>query len=214
MTVDEYFREEQKKRIRNYQDLNELAQKGQILFTGSSLMEQFPINEISADHGLGKVVYNRGVGGYTTDDFLREIDTMLLNLEPSVVFINIGTNDINARFGESEWLEHLIGNYDRILSILKRKLPDTRVYVMRYYPVNVQAGKSRGIDLGIRANENVNRANEQVKVLAEKYGFTYIDVNEGLTDAEGNLQEAYTVDGIHMYPKAYEIVYQNLLSYL
>lgn len=38
--------------------------------------------------------------------------------------------------------------------------------------------------MGIRTNERVNRANAQVRVLAERDGFAYIDVNEGLTDAE------------------------------
>ena len=32
--------------IENYRRLNKIAVKGQILFTGSSLMEQFPITEL------------------------------------------------------------------------------------------------------------------------------------------------------------------------
>ena len=82
---------------RSYDDLNKIAQKGQILFTGSSLMEQFPVNEIAMSMGITKTIYNRGIGGTTTDDFLAHIGTVLLDLEPSKVFINIGTNDIHER---------------------------------------------------------------------------------------------------------------------
>ena len=39
-------------------------------------------------------IYNRGVSGLNTDEFLENIDTLLLDLEPSKIFINIGTNDI------------------------------------------------------------------------------------------------------------------------
>ena len=89
-----HMKKEQAGKVRSYRALNRVAKKGQILFTGSSLMEQFPVAELAASHDLGKTVYNRGIGGTTTEDFLREIDTVLFDLEPSVVFINIGTNDI------------------------------------------------------------------------------------------------------------------------
>lgn len=130
---------EQEQKVRNFKTLNSMAQKGQILFTGSSLMEGFPIAEMSLSAGLNggqKLIYNRGIGGYTTDDFLREIDTVLLDMEPSVVFINIGTNDMKIYEDGSDWLEHLSGNYDRILAIAKEKLPKTRFYLMAYYPTN------------------------------------------------------------------------------
>lgn len=47
--------------------------------------------------GLDKVIYNRGIGGTTTDDFLAEIDTVLFDLRPSKIFINIGSNDFAER---------------------------------------------------------------------------------------------------------------------
>ena len=83
------FKHEQWEKARNFQILNRNVSKGQILFTGSSLMEQFPVAEIARNHGLDKIIYNRGIGGYTTDDFISEIDTVLFDLAPSKVFINI-----------------------------------------------------------------------------------------------------------------------------
>ena len=50
--------------------------------------------------------------------------------------------------------------------------------------------------------------------IAEKYGFTYIDVNNGLTDETGNLKREFCKDGIHMYADAYDVVYRNLEKYL
>ena len=95
-------------KIRNFGYLNQGALKGQILFTGSSLMEMFPVCEIARSQGIEQVIYNRGVGGLNTDEFLDNIDTLLLDLEPSKIFINIGTNDITKeRFG-NQWMSHLM----------------------------------------------------------------------------------------------------------
>ena len=66
----EYTKDRQRETVESYRRLNKLAVKGQIVFTGSSLMEHFPLNEIAMNHGLNKIVYNRGIGGFTTFDFI------------------------------------------------------------------------------------------------------------------------------------------------
>lgn len=47
-------------KIIRYRQLNQTAQKGQIVFAGSSLMEMFPIEQFVAEDNLPVVVYNRG----------------------------------------------------------------------------------------------------------------------------------------------------------
>ena len=203
--------------IENYRRLNKIAVKGQILFTGSSLMEQFPITELSLTHRLGKIVYNRGVGGFRTEDFISNIHEMLLDLEPSKVFINIGTNDIRSFEDGTAWDDNLQKQYDYILGQCKEKLPEATIYVMAYYPMNetdeefAEIGKMFG---SIRSNEKIRTASNIACSLAEKYGFTFIDVNQGLTDETGNLKREFCKDGIHMYADAYDVVYRNLEKYL
>lgn len=210
------MREEQEKKAKNFHQLNQIAKKGGILFTGSSLMEQFPICEMCVSAGIDKVVYNRGIGGFTTDDFLAFIHEQLLDLEPSVVFINIGTNDMNPQYGE-HWQEHLLTNYRKILTIAKEKLPDTKFYLMAYYPVNDQLPDQEFYVKAmfmVRTNANVRDTNERVKNMAAELGCTYIDVNDGLTDENGRLRAAWTIEGIHMYADAYKRIFENLKPYL
>ena len=204
-------------RLVNYQELNKLVQKGQILFTGSSLMEQFPISELAITHNLGKVIYNRGIGGYQTDDFLRDIDAMLFDLEPSTVFLNIGTNDMNERDDGEDWLEHLMKNYRKIFDLCKEKLPNTKFYIMAFYPINPVIPGAQPLltnMLKIRTKENLAIANKAIADLTAEYGYTYIDVNNGLCDEDGYLKGEFTVEGVHMFADAYEIVYNNLKPYL
>lgn len=202
---------------RSYQDLNKIAQKGQILFTGSSLMEQFPINEIAMSMGVTKVIYNRGIGGTTTDEFLEHINTVLLDLEPSKIFINIGTNDINPRNDGVYWQDHLLANYEKILQIIKEKLPQTEVYMMAYYPINPDlpdAPEWTKFAFQTRTNAAINDTNEKVAVLADKYGYHYIDCNDGIKDGQGRHKAEFSKEGMHMYPAAYVEVFKALRQYL
>lgn len=207
----------QAQRIENYKRLNKIASKNQILFTGSSLMEQFPIHELAAIYKFKKIIFNRGVSGFTTDDFIENIDCMLFDLEPSTVFINIGTNDMKFYDNENSWEDHLEKNYDYILAQCKQRLPNTKVFVMAYYPMAKESEETRSylaLRGSLRSNRKLKCANAIAEALANKYNYKYIDVNDGLTDENGNLKEAFCKDPIHMYADAYDIVFRNLLKYL
>ena len=213
----EYQKMEQQQKIDRYRILNEKIIKGQILFTGSSLMEQFPVNELMMTERIDRIIYNRGIGGFTTADMLQNMDVQIFDPEPSKIFINIGTNDIayhGAPFAEV--LEYMLKNYSDILSQIKTRLPRTQVYMMAYYPVNetdVVNEWNAGAFVN-RNNKNLTVANAAVKDLARQFGYQYIDVNTGLTDERGMLKKEFTIDGIHMYANGYRIVLENMKPYL
>ena len=214
--VQEYFKAEQQQKADRYRVLNRMVKKGQILFTGSSLMEQFPVNELMMTELPGKIIYNRGIGGFTTTDMLNNLDVQIFDLEPSVIFINIGTNDLN---GEDKTLDEVLAalekNYGEILKQISERLPETKVYLMAYYPVNEEAAPetSKGM-IGNRSNKNMPLINARVEALAKAYGYNYINVNDGLTDEKGNLKKEYTIDGVHMYGDAYKVILGNMKKYL
>lgn len=211
------MKQEQALKVINYKTLNRLAKKGGVLFTGSSLMEQFPVAEMAVSAGIPGPVYNRGIGGTTTDDFLREIDTVLLDLEPSKVFINIGTNDMTDRVYGDKWMDHLTQNYETILKTAKERIPGAKIYCMAYYPVNHHLPDANEWTRGMlkdRTLENIAECSHRVSLLAEKYGYEFINVNEGLTNDIGEQKQEFAIDGVHMKAAAYEIVFHNLLPYL
>lgn len=208
-----YFEREKKEKIERYKRLNKFIKKGEIVFVGSSLMEQFPIYELMLDYDINKIIYNRGIGGLTTIELLEILDTCVFDLEPSKIFINIGTNDMN---GEDYNVENLISNYDDILEQITKKLTNTKVYVMAYYPVNKEAANNPWMEktLSIRTNERINKTNESVKKLADKYKVKYIDINKNLYDEENRLKKDYTIEGMHMYGDGYDAILQDLLVYI
>ena len=208
------FEAEKQMKLDSYRQRNAYIQKEKTLFTGSSLMEQFPITEYCLNEGL-PIAYNRGIGGYITDEFLAAIDTVLLDPEPAKLFINIGTNDIRPMPEGEDWFAHLSANYRRICEIIRDRLPGTTVYMMAYYPVNPNApGARENPGMQVRTNENIARANRMVEGLAAEFGFHYIDVNDGLKDEAGNLRIEHTLDGIHFDAAAYRTVFDRLKKYL
>ena len=202
--------------VEKYRHLNKNIRKGQILFVGSSLMEHFPINEILVNRGLDLAIYNRGISGYIIPELLESMNEQIFDLEPSVIFINIGTNDISR---PEETKEDLYRDYKEVLRRIKEKLLLAKGYMMAYYPVNpalaeeIQAWPEAAEAARLR-KERLPWADEVVQELSEEFGYEYIDVNEGLCDEAGELKRELSTDGIHMWPEAYELIFDNMKDYL
>ena len=189
-----------------------MAVKGQILFVGSSLMEMFPIEDFMKERKKNIVVYNRGVGGYKTEDLLNAMDVCIYELEPKRIFINIGTNDLSD---PDISIEEMINNYDRIINEIEERLPGVMLYLMAYYPINYEAAaENMKVCLKIRTNAKIDKANEEVEKLATKHGAKYIDVNDKLKDSAGNLKAEYTIEGMHIKEEGYRAILEDVLKYV
>ncbi|MBP3703973.1 MAG: lysophospholipase [Clostridia bacterium] len=209
--MDEMF----KMKVRNFHCLNEFAKKGEIVFTGSSLCEQFPISEMLQNVEPRIRVYNRGIGGDVTEGLMERMEESVFELEPRKVFINIGTNDI-SRPGYTR--EKLYANYKKILLQIKERLPETKIYIMSYYPVNrevpwIDAELLKNM-FGARTNEELIAVNSGLEAMAKELNCTYINVFDCLLDENGNQCVEYTIDGMHMFANGYKIVLDVLLPYL
>ena len=203
---------DKERKLENYREKNKEAVYGQVVFAGSSLMEMFPINKLLEEHGDDTIIYNRGIGGYVTNELLQVTDVCITDLKPKKVFLNIGTNDLsNPQIPISQMIE----NYDRILCQIEEALPQAVIYLMAYYPVNYEAAAEEMKEcLKIRTNEKIERANEEVKKLAQKHGQHYIDVNKNLKDEQGRLKAEYTIEGMHIKEEGYAAIYDDVMRYV
>lgn len=210
----EGLQNEKRDKLQRYTRLNQYVKKGQILFAGSSLMEQFPIYEFLQDFDLPYHIYNRGIGGYTTVEMMDVMEECVYDLEPAHIFLNIGTNDINM---ENYTLEGLIERYETIISNIQKRLPDAKIYLLAYYPVNEPLGMSvpwLKATFEQRSNKRVDEANKAVEQMAKRLGLQYFDLNDGIKDETGNLKAEYTIEGMHMYANGYKQVLDALLPIL
>ncbi|SDW14432.1 hypothetical protein SAMN05216391_10299 [Lachnospiraceae bacterium KHCPX20] len=52
------------------------------------------------------------------------------------------------------------------------------------------------------------------KNLKKLIGYQYIDVNSGIVDFNGQVKKELSKDGIHLWPEAYEIIFENMKPYI
>ena len=205
---------EKQETLERFRRLNRCVKPGQILFAGSSLMEQFPIYEFLQDFDLPCKIYNRGIGGFTTQELLENMDVCVYDLRPAHVFLNIGTNDLN---GPDYRQEDLIRRYAQILQGIRKHLSEAKLYLLAYYPVNTEVGNRIPYMkelLQHRTNARIQAANGAVRALAGQFGAEFLDLNGPLYDERGELKAEYTVEGIHMYADGYLPVLEQLAPLL
>ena len=208
------MKQEKQEKLERFCRLNKFVRKGQIVFAGSSLMEQFPVNELLMDLGIHLTIYNRGVGGFTTAELAEALEPCIIDLAPKYLFINIGTNDLN---GPDYTLSGLIERYESILRMIRERLPETKMYLLAYYPVNEVVGSqnpSMGQVFQYRTNTRIREANQAVEQFAQRMDAVYLDLNDSITDESGNMKVEYTIEGMHMYADGYMEILRHLLPVL
>ena len=143
---------------------------------------------------------------------MQNIDVCILDLKPSKLFINIGTNDLS---NPDITIAEMIANYDKIISRVKISVPNVSIYLMAYYPINYDAATDDMKPcLLVRTNKRIDEANEAVKELARKQNVKYINITAPLKDGNGNLKEEYTIEGMHINEAGYRVIFPKFMKYV
>ena len=103
----------------------------------------------------------------------------------------------------------MLAKYRALLQRIRAALPETRIIVMSYYPVNRTELFETGW-FGARTNAEIDAVNLRLQTMAVDLGLEYVDVTACLRNGDGNLEEAISVDGMHMLPDGYARVLEIL----
>lgn len=197
-----------KMRVDWFRELNKDAEKGGIVLVGDSLTQEFPIHEMMNAYGK---IHNRGIGGDTTEGLLKRMNESIFDLEPSKVFLQVGTNDLTKSQGN---YSQLLLNMDIIINLTLSSLNNVNFHLISLYPVNNT--DEIGIDkfsVSIRTNEMIDEVNSELIKLALSKNITYLDFNSLLKDETGNLNRLYTREGLHISPAGYRLILRELKKY-
>lgn len=186
-------------RLQHLRSLDATLPAGKIVFVGDSITEA---GEWSEFLGHGDVV-NRGIGGDSTARILDRIESVA-GTRPSKLFLMAGINDLGA-FDERE----VFDRYRQIVDTVKRVSPGTRIYLQSTLPVNREI-RDTGRDNGRVAHLNALLAG----LAARDDRVEWIDVGRALADRDGNLDRAYTYDGVHLNGAGYARWKAVILPYL
>ena len=164
-----------------------------VAFLGDSLTDGYDLKQYYPQY----VTANRGIGGDTTFDLEGRLEISVYELKPKVAVMLIGANNVDTMFE----------NYESILRGLKENLPDTKIVLLS---LTAMGGEMWG-----RKNQQAAYNNVTIRLLAEKYGFIFVDLYTPLYDVSiREVYDGYTSDGGHLTHAGYTVVTEQITPVL
>ena len=194
-------------KCQSYAVQNANLAKGQIVFIGDSMTDLYFLDDHYADLPLAS--YNRGIGGDTTSGVLQRLKVSIFDIQPSVVVLMIGTNDINGGIDSDEILQR----YETIIDSIYTVLPEVDLYCMSIIPQNKDLETYTNIRVD-KTTPVILEINPRIQALAESKGATYLDLFSLLADERNLLIQAYSDDGIHLNENGLSVWTALLKPYL
>jgi len=142
---------------------------------------------------------NRGIGGQTTPQMLIRFRPDVIDLNPKVVIILAGTNDIAGNTGYTS-LETIIGNIKSMAEIANAN--GIEVIISSILPAIEYLWKP-----GLNPAQKIISINKELKLYAKKNNFIYLDYFSAMVDENNGLK-------VPDYTAANDLVHPNKTGYL
>ena len=175
-----------------------LPEKGEqrVVFMGNSITEGWPNKD--PEYFENPNYINRGIGGQTTPQMLLRFRADVIDLEPKVVVILAGTNDIAGNTGPMT-LEEI---RDNIISMAElAKANGIQVIISSVLPAYDYTWKP-----GLEPNIKIPKLNAMLKEYAENNDFLYLNYFTAMADDHNGLPIELAEDGVHPTKEGYMIM--------
>jgi lysophospholipase L1-like esterase len=139
---------------------------------------------------------NLGISGYRTENVIWNIQNGFLEGQsPKVVVLEIGTNNIDEKnYPTRHTAGQLAGGITEIVRILREKLPNAKIIVMRCFP-GCYGGPNPTSHRFI-----LERASDLVSKLADGKHIFICDVNRVFLNKDGSINHDMMGDWLHPTP--------------
>jgi lysophospholipase L1-like esterase len=154
----------------------------------------------------GKPYIDRGISGQTTPQMVIRFRPDVIALQPKVVLILAGTNDLAGNTGPMT-LEQIEGNLQSMDELAHAN--KIRVVLASVLPVSNYGHDREGkpVDMRIkRQPEKILELNAWIKKYAAAHGDIYLDYFAAMVDEHGLLKADISDDGLHPNAKGYAIM--------
>lgn len=184
-------------RTNEFKIYNRFAKPHGTVFVGDSLTQRYPLNEFYP----GLHVYNRGIDGDTTEGVRKRLELSIFDLKPSIVVLQIGTNDLQVA-GLSK--EITIANIQQIIRVIETTQPSIKIILVSLYPVNLSVDKLvNKFIVGPRNNEDIQTINHALEKIQ---GVTYVNAYPHLLNEEKELNLQFSKEGLHLSLAGYATI--------
>jgi lysophospholipase L1-like esterase len=170
-----------------------------VVFMGDSITDLWSKPE-SGGFFSGKPYIDRGISGQTTPQMLVRFRPDVIALQPKVVVILAGTNDIAGLTGPMT-LEEIEGNLASMSELARAH--GIRVVLASLLPVS----NYRYADMiEQRPPEKILALNAWIKEYAAEKGHVYLDYFSAIVDGQGFLKKELSEDGLHPNAAGYAVM--------
>jgi lysophospholipase L1-like esterase len=180
------------------------ADEARVVFMGDSITDIWQ-NPSAGGFFPGKPYFDRGISGQTTPQMLLRFRPDVIDLQPRVVVILAGTNDIAGNTGPMT-LEQIEGNLANMSELAH--VHGIRVVLASLTPVNdvtTPDGKKL-VQTVRRPPEKILALNDWIKKYATEHGDVYLDYFPAMADEKGLLKPGLTNDGLHPNAAGYSVM--------
>jgi lysophospholipase L1-like esterase len=176
-----------------------------VVFMGDSITDMW----VSPEFGgffPGKAYIDRGISGQTTPQMLIRFRPDVIALQPKVVVILAGTNDLAGNTGPMT-----VGQIEDNLASMAElaRARGIRTVLASVLPVSNYGHDRQGSPIDMRVNrppEKILELNAWIKKYAAQYGYVYLDYFSAMVDPEGMLLRDLSEDGLHPNAKGYAVM--------
>jgi lysophospholipase L1-like esterase len=171
-----------------------------VVFFGDSITDIWHLDE----YFPGKPYINRGIGGQTTPQMLVRFRQDVINLDPKVVIILAGTNDIAGNTGPMR-IEDIEADFASLADLARAN--NIKVIYSSVLPVHNYTEKSKDF-FAQRSPEKILLMNSWLKsyCAVASHGCTYLDYFSAMVDDKGLMKKDLADDGLHPNAAGYKIM--------
>ena len=169
-----------------------------IVFFGDSITDGWHLDQYFPDKGY----INRGISGQTTSQMLLRFHQDVISLQPAVVVILAGTNDIAGNTGPIS-LPDIEANFTSMAELARAS--GVRMIVSSVTPVHNYTAQAQNFFLQ-RDPAKILALNAWLRDYCTKNGLIYLDYFSAMVDDRGLLRENLATDGLHPVDAGYRIM--------
>jgi lysophospholipase L1-like esterase len=174
------------------------AGENRVVFFGDSITDMWKLEE----YFPSKPYINRGIGGQTTPQMLVRFRQDVIDLQPKVVVVLAGTNDIAGNTGPMS-LEDIQANYASLAELARAH--DIHVVFSSVLPVNNYTPRSQDL-FAQRSPEKILELNRWLKAYCAANAYVYLDYFSAMVDDKGLLKRDLADDGLHPNVAGYKVM--------